>query len=171
MLNIKDYHYFTDVNERYSGFQRGSQYAIQDVLYKQGLAHMQMAYASQGFLFTHAGVTKMWCKTNDIIYDDTSEFGAEALAAHINILFQSTPSAFRFRGTDPYGDDITQSPIWVRPMSLMAHSVPFKQVVGHTSMGKINPEGIDNQFWFIDTLGTSKEYLIIEDGITKAGKV
>lgn len=174
LLGNHDYHYLSDANEKYSGFQRGYQYAISNALYKQ-MSRLQMAYSSQGFLFTHAGVTKMWCKQNMIPYSNAEDEGmgyeAEMLADSINKTFTYNPTAFRFRGTDPYGDDITQSPIWVRPMSLMAHSMPFKQVVGHTSMGKINPEGIENQFWFIDCLGTSGEYLIIEDGITKAGKI
>jgi hypothetical protein len=43
-----------------------------------------------------------------------------------------------FSGLDPYGDDITQSPIWIRPKSLEMQPLPeYNQIVGHTEMQEI----------------------------------
>jgi hypothetical protein len=39
------------------------------------------------------------------------------------------------------------------------------QVVGHTQQNQIDKKGgaTGGRYWFIDTLGTSKEYMLIED--------
>lgn len=90
------------------------------------------------------------------------------LIDQINDLFKNQPRKFGFFGFDPYGDNITQGPIWVRPRSLMRDSVPdYVQIVGHTTMKRIESKNYNEQkaqFWFIDTLGTSGEYLVIENG-------
>ena len=69
------------------------------------------------------------------------------------------------------GDDITQGPIWVRPMSLMSDMLEDTVcVVGHTTVTKL---GLDEKFpkiILIDCLGTSGQYLIIEDGKPTASK-
>jgi hypothetical protein len=46
------------------------------------------------------------------------------------------------------------------------------QVVGHTSMFKIDKKGTSTggRYWFIDTLDTSGEYLIYEDGKFSVGQ-
>ena len=76
---------------------------------------------------------------------------------------------------DPYGDNIWQNPTWVRPRSLMKDSkdLGYIQVVGHTTQNQIDIEGksTNSKYFFIDTLETSGEYLIIEDGEVTAGKV
>jgi hypothetical protein len=76
---------------------------------------------------------------------------------------------------DPYGDNIWQNPTWVRPRSLMKDSkdLGYIQVVGHTTQNQIDIEGksTGGKYYFIDTLETSGEYLIIEDGEVTAGKV
>lgn len=66
------------------------------------------------------------------------------------------------------GDDVTQTPIWVRPYSLQIDKLDdFRQVVGHTTQDKLQ---IGKHITYIDTLGTSGEYLIIEDGVMSIGK-
>lgn len=47
------------------------------------------------------------------------------------------------------------------------------QIVGHTNQNQIDIKGkaTGGKYYFIDTLGTSGEYLIIEDGQFKVGKV
>ena len=39
-------------------------------------------------------------------------------------------------GTDPSGDDPHQSPLWVRPDSLIENHIEQHQTVGHTPQGK-----------------------------------
>lgn len=108
------------------------------------------------FLFSHAGVTKTWLKKN--VHPDQS------LEVGINELLYTSPEAFAFtigENSSPFGDDITQSPIWVRPTSLLRDRISgYIQVVGHTIQDRIIPS---DDVVFIDTLGTSGEYLILRD--------
>jgi NADH:ubiquinone oxidoreductase subunit F (NADH-binding) len=71
---------------------------------------------------------------------------------------------------DPTGDDIEQSPIWIRPRSLFKanHDTLRKQViqvVGHTQIEKIDTKGLSTgeRYYMIDCLGTSGQYMIIND--------
>jgi len=59
----------------------------------------------------------------------------------VNDLFIGSPRAFKFAGWDPYGDS---------------------DIKGHTTGGR---------YYYIDTLGTSQEYLIIEDGEVSVGQL
>lgn len=150
-----------------SGYQKGGAIAITSIL-QDNRDLLQMAYNYDKILVTHAGVTKTWLLENgwDKI-QNVSDF--------INDIWKFTPTCFDFMGLDPYGDDICQTPIWVRPRSLMRDSknLGYIQVMGHTTMNQIDIEGkaTGGNYWFIDTLGTSGEYLIWEDGVfsTKRG--
>lgn len=174
-----DYHYLRTSNEQYSKFQQEEKTNIQELLHKaidEDL--LQMCYIHWNYLFVHAGVTKTWCKTNNI--DEMN------LSNSINDLFKYTPNAFRFtsgKNGSGWGDDVEQSPIWVRSRSLYMDKIPnYIQVVGHTVMDKITGlnGGINiytegrtietSGVIFIDTLGTSEEYLEIIDGFVKAKK-
>lgn len=163
LIGNHDYHYWPGIDERYSGYQPQMRASF-EYEFRQFGDMFQMAHEQDGIMFTHAGVTEEWLKNNNLTKDDPHFF----LLDQINDLFKHQPSKFGFCGFDPYGDNITQSPIWVRPRSLMKdHVKGYKQVVGHTTMKKIEPmaynEDID-KFYFIDTLGMSGEYLVIEDG-------
>lgn len=157
LLGNHDYHYLPvarNINETYSGFQDRYAYQINHLL-QMHRDLLQVSYKREDFLFTHAGVTDTWL----------SQVGykGEAIDDFINDLFRSSPHAFLFNGNDPYGDDVTQSPLWVRPRSLRKDAYgygTFRQVVGHTSMKKLVME--EDDFYFIDTLGSSREYLVIE---------
>ena len=134
---------------------------------------MQMCYIHDKFMFTHAGVTKTF-------YED--HFGdAEDIEQSINDLFRYKPDSFRFRSginESNTGDDVTQSPIWVRPRSLAEDMVEgYTHVVGHTERSSIyigadmKDKLPNSSFILIDTLGTSGEYLIIENGEPRACKL
>jgi predicted phosphodiesterase len=159
LIGNHDFHYLKTANETYSGFQEWHKTDIQEMLHKAlNEELMQMCYIHQKLLFTHAGVTKTWLKNNGHV--------AEPIDTFINNLFKENPAAFRFtkgKNRSPYGEDICQTPIWVRPSSLLADMVDgYKQVVGHTTQGQI--KGIDDKLLLIDTVGQSKQYLIVEDG-------
>jgi len=90
-------------------------------------------------------------------------------------LFKYKPKAFQFNGFDPYGDSQTQTPIWIRPGSLMSinkkHGKGLKkdyiQIVGHTQATKLDLElsnkATGGRYYLIDTMGTTGEYLVIQD--------
>ncbi len=159
------YHYFRSCSEQYAGYQKFNALDIQEALHK-ALDNdlMQMCYIQDNILFSHAGVTKTWCKNNKIDLNNLQD--------SINDLFKYKPNSFRFtrgRNNDNYGDDVTQSPIWVRPQSLYVDRIDgYLQVVGHTQKNSID---ISNHIIFIDTLGSSKEYLQIENGNFLAVKI
>lgn len=72
---------------------------------------------------------------------------------------------------DPTGDNEEQSPIWIRPRSLMtANRETLRnkvvQVIGHTQVAKVDVKGMGtgSRYWLIDCLGTSGQYMIINNG-------
>lgn len=154
-----DNHYLPvarSINETYSGFQNRYAHLISPLL-QQHSDLLQVCYRWEDYLFTHAGVTDTWL--------NGTGYKGEEMEAYINELFRYKPQKFLFNGSDPYGDDVTQSPLWVRPQSLKKDAVgpqKLRQVVGHTSMKTLHT--VDERFFFIDTLGTSGQYLVIKDG-------
>lgn len=164
LLGNHDFHYLKDAQEHYSGYQAFKFVDINEILEPEVRNGVVIAcYTYENYVFTHAGVTKTWCEANSI---DTSN-----LAESINNLLLTRPSAFRFTMGDNYsnsGNDIDQSPIWVRIPSLMEDAIPNKvYVVGHTTLKELTI--VDNLIG-IDTLGTTGEYLVIEDGKPSAKK-
>ena len=165
-----DYHYLDGIDETYSGFQRFHKMEFQELLHKAIDDNlMQICYVYEKFLFSHAGVTKTWCKN---VFGNV-KFENKELESAINNIFKTKPLEFRFTMGSNYsvfGDDKCQSPIWVRPRSLQNDKIEgITQIVGHTRQSRIelNPDVV-----IIDTLGTSGEYLVIEDGkmiIAKTG--
>jgi calcineurin-like phosphoesterase family protein len=129
-----DYHYMAYTDDRYSGYQTEHAPLINAVL-AEALSHgyMQMCTVDDGFLFTHAGVTNTWAKWANINLDN--------LEGSINKCFLFTPQMFKFmdyQGADGSGDNIWQSPIWVRPDSLYADMIDgYIQVVGHSTQSAI----------------------------------
>lgn len=158
LIGNHDFHYMNFTGRHYSGYQPAMAQEFGN-LYRQALEEdlMQMCFWADGFLFTHAGITRTWANTQEIDLSDPEK--------SLNHKFRTEPEAFEFRAgpnADPTGDDITQSPLWVRPRSLMKDSIEkYAQVVGHTVQLRLQH---DSEVYFIDTLGTSGEYLMINDG-------
>lgn len=178
LIGNHDYHYMGHDLEQYSGHQGGlAQTIISNLLFENN-HHLQMAYQLDNILCTHAGVTEEFLKRSN--WDPTTH----TMCEWINELWKYTPKVFGFGYYIPdtehmqeNGDDIRQSPIWVRPRSLMRDGQKFKkdiiQVVGHTVQNQIDIKGksTGGRYYFIDTLGTSGEFLIVEDGVISTGKI
>lgn len=159
LLGNHDYHYLSMANEKYKGFQEAHKTDIQEMLQKAlRLDLIQMCFVFHKFIFSHAGVTKTWLNSNGY----TAE---EPVDLFINNLFKYQPLAFKFtRGMNNsgFGDDVCQTPIWVRPQSLRKDCLDnYVQVVGHTMQDKLNI--VDDKICFIDTLGTTGQFLSIEN--------
>ena len=170
LIGNHDYHYMRGITEYYSGYQAGARPAIEQLLY-ENRQHMQMCYQMGDFLFTHAGVSYDWLKIN-------KWEGWESVEEKVNDLWEYTPNVFGFAGRDPYGDSKISSPIWIRPYSLQQANRDtlrdqFIQVVGHTTQGKIDTEGksTGGRYYYIDTLGTSGQYMILEQISTDNGEI
>jgi hypothetical protein len=128
----------------------------------QGL--LQMCFATDSYLFTHAGITKTWAKANFISYDN--------IDVNLNLLFKNNPNAFKFKKGekfDPTGDNKYQSPIWVRPNSLLQDKIEgFIQIVGHTPQAQLI---LNKEILFIDTLGKNQQYLKMTNGVCSVSSI
>ena len=171
LIGNHDHHYFPEIGYTgTSGFQRTLAPSIMQVV-DENRHHLQMAYGFGDYLFTHAGVSPIFM---DQIFgpDDWSK---ENVVVDLNEMFRYKPKAFDFNGLESSGDNATQTPIWIRPRSLMSankkHPKGLKkdyiQVVGHTQMKRIDLDGSDKftggRYYFIDTMDTSGDYLVIEN--------
>jgi hypothetical protein len=97
----------------------------------------------------------------------------------VNDLFTYHPRRFNFSqaGWDPYGDDESQGPFWIRPRSLMSSNKGkggFKknyiQIVGHTQVTSIidsfeaSKKSMGAKYYLIDALDGGG-YMSYEDGV------
>ncbi len=106
----------------------------------------------------------------------------EDVVEFINELWLYRPHKFKFADngyghSDPYGDDTFQTPLWIRPKSLMEACQDVKktmiQVVGHTAVKQIDAKGkaTGGRYYFIDCLDYTPEYLVYEDKQVKINKL
>ena len=178
LVGNHDHHYYPEVGYTgTSGYQSGIAPSINQVI-DENRQHLQIAYSFDEFLFTHAGVSPTFMD---------GEFGEEGwvednVVELLNDLFKYKPKSFDFNGTDPYGDNTYQTPIWIRPKSLMAvnkkHDKGLKkkyiQVVGHTQVKKLDLIGSQKsaggRYYLIDCLESTGEYLVIQDGELSVGQ-
>ena len=167
LIGNHDYHYMPGVTEHYSGYQYGPSFAIQRLL-EENKQHMQMAYQMGIILFSHAGISHHWLENWTSVYGYA---GDNHVVDIVNDLWKYKPGVFKFIGDDPYGDSTISSPIWIRPKSLQKANhdtlrTQFIQVVGHTQQDQIDTKGksTGGRYYYIDALGTSGEYMVINDG-------
>jgi hypothetical protein len=174
LIGNHDFHYMPFANETYSGHQRGHHHTIQTLL-MENINELSMCYKMDNYLFSHAGVSSEWLE----YWGSRMKVNMkDAVDVIVNDLFIGSPRAFKFAGWDPYGDSAESSPIWIRPKSLQESNYDtfrkeYIQVVGHTQQKKIDINGhtTGGRYYYIDTLGTSQEYLIIEDGKVSVGQL
>jgi DNA repair exonuclease SbcCD nuclease subunit len=179
LIGNHDHHYFPEVGYTgTSGYQNKIAPSITQVI-DENRHHLQMAYGFGEYLFTHAGVSPVFM---DQVFGE-NDWSKENVVVDLNELFKYKPRAFDFNGFDAHGDNTTQTPIWIRPRSLMSSNKNYKkslkkdyiQIVGHTGMRRLNLDESDKftggRYYFIDTMETSGQYLIIEDGKLSVGSV
>lgn len=172
LIGNHDYHYFPEIGYNgTSGYQSGAALEIGRVL-DENREHLQMAYLLDNILCTHAGVGHNWLVEQ---MDYNSE---DNIADFINDVWKYKPQLFQFNGFDPYGDSWTQTPIWIRPHSLMVGNKDsflkkqYIQIVGHTQVEVIDMgKATGGKYYFIDALGTCQEFLIYEDGEFNKGSI
>lgn len=163
LLGNHDFHYI--FNEKYSGFQSTKQVDINIALI-DNLDKIDICYVvdenDRNYLISHAGFTKTWLKK----YLGNENFNKTVGPQVLKDFLLNNRSIFSFSENSEYsryGDDITQSCIWVRPYSLSMDMIDdFIQIVGHTTQNSISV--YENKLYLIDTLGTSKQTLILDNG-------
>lgn len=156
-----DYHYLGYTMSHYSGFNWNFAAEYQFVL-KKNLDLMTVAYLLEFMnakvIVSHAGVSQTFLDRNNLTIESFK--GS----------FEEKPEIFDFvykdefdNTSDPYGDDVFQSPIWIRPSSLQADYVKgYHQIVGHTYNKEIVKKQFSdgNQFISICTHDKNNYYLI-----------
>lgn len=148
LIGNHDAHYM-GIGQIYSGFQFGAFPNIEQIL-EEHKSLMQWCHSIDGILFTHAGVTKEWCKNNDIDLDSVVD--------SINAL---PVERFAFVGWEKHGDSTMSGPIWVRPKSLRENQIDgWKQVVGHTRQPTLI---VDNSVILIDTMQEGLALLVNQE--------
>ena len=167
LIGNHDYHYFKGIgNQGVSGYQKDAAEEIEVIIEKYKML-LQMAFKMDHFLFTHAGVSKVFMD----VFFGKDNWTTNNIADDLNNLFLVRPRAFMFNGVEPSGDDIYQTPIWIRVESLLLANKgslehELIQVFGHTQFHTISTVGklTNGRYQLIDCLGTSGEYMIIENG-------
>jgi predicted MPP superfamily phosphohydrolase len=165
LIGNHDFHYLKGCGETYSGYQQYAAMDINEVLQPALTSgYLQICHVYDEYIFSHAGLTQTWVDNNEI---DTYN-----IEESINVKFMKNMEAFRFEygeNLDRSGNDVTQSPIWVRIPSLLKDMVKgFTYIIGHTTIKELH---MANNIIAIDCLGTSKEYLVIKDGEAFAKKI
>jgi len=153
LIGNHDFHYMSDCGGRYGGYNYMFAPEINQLL-RENKHHLQAAYQSGKYLFTHAGVSREWYESN------FSEDGN--IADQINELWRWDKRSFNHTGMEAYGDVPEEGPMWIRPRALRSSLLDENiiQVVGHTHMRRID---YDDNHYFVDTL--PYEYLTIENGV------
>lgn len=168
LVGNHDHHYLPYIgNSNTSGYNRSFAMQYGEELMK---ADLKMAYQFNNYLFSHAGISHTFYTK---YFNDEKDI--DEVAENINALFHYKPKAFSFSDfyKDPYGDDVFQSPIWIRPRSLMNDNKNsflkhnYIQIFGHTKVQKVDTKGAatNGRYFAMDSLETSGEYMIINKGI------
>jgi hypothetical protein len=149
LLGNHDYHYLHE-GPMYSGYKPFTYNMVHDLLVDDYSNKMIVPiHMMDNIILSHAGISSVWMR--DI-----------AKLQNIEDINKLPLEYFDFNtvgGFNPYGDSITQSPIWIRPKSLLQSRVEgYKQIVGHTTLS--SPMN-DSDIWFNDLLPS--HYIIIED--------
>lgn len=181
LIGNHDHHYLPGTSERglTSGYQPVMAFQFED-FFRENKDMFQMAVIIGDKLCTHAGVSDKYI--TDFGYWTYDKHKDESnVADWLNDLFKYKPNSFLFSagydknntgfGSDGYGDDEWQCPIWIRPKSLQRVNKKtdlkkmFIQIVGHTLQSSIDIKGktTGGKYYYIDTL-PNNEYLVEIDG-------
>lgn len=175
LVGNHDYEYMPEIfgSTGIGGFQSGAAPAISQVL-QENRDQLTIAWSYDNLLFTHAGVSEEWCRQVGV--ESIAVSSADKLANAITDLWQFKPLSFMMRGSEPSGDSLAETPIWIRPKSLMKSSQGLKkagiiQIVGHTQVKEIDIKGMatGGKYFFIDAIA-HQQYLIYEDGKFRLGR-
>jgi hypothetical protein len=146
-LGNHDYHYLGRIfHQEYSGYQHKNKWYIYDILEKN-MELLNIVYLTPDrYLISHAGVSATFLR----------KIGAAA-AEGINEAFAKDRNILTFDGRNIYGDDVTQSPIWIRPRSLERDpAAGYHQIVGHTPVkaikeSRVKQDQAEIKLVYIDT--------------------
>lgn len=169
LVGNHDLHYYPEIGfTGTSGYQWGGCTISIEEMFNTNRKLLQAAHMVDNILFTHAGLTETWLQ--EVLGEIDIDKHYKELDSLINSVWEHKPKAFVFVNDrsgvfSVNGDNIYQSPMWVRPKSLMQDSKKLAkhiiQVVGHTQQKEIEVKG---KYYFIDALWfKNKQYLMLEN--------
>ena len=107
--------------------------------------NLKVIHIDGNFIFSHAGVSPIYLTEQNLTLDDLCEMKCDDnKLAFVN----------KDIHTNIYGDNWYQSPIWIRPQSLILSPKDFsyKQVVGHTPCRNDKDYHYENKIFLNDRL-------------------
>lgn len=131
LMGNHSFHYL-DLNEEYSGKQTHKQYDIHEFL-EEHLKEFRLVYQLDNILFSHAGVSSIWCE----------DYQLKDIETINSLLWNKIYGALSFYPYDTSwtGRNSHQSCIWIRPEALCMYPWEnYTQIVGHTS--NLGPNGV-----------------------------
>jgi hypothetical protein len=166
LLGNHDCYIYPEFRQEYvSGYQILMAGSIRKVLI-ENMHLLRACHYIDRFLISHAGVSPVWVKNSCMARDiKEPKLTASSISDFVNLVWDHVPALFSFNGNESSGDDIQQTPFWIRPKSLMKAGYPYAekgivQIVGHTQQRLNFCE--NGMYCFMDSLEYD-EYLIIED--------
>lgn len=129
-------------------FEENIKYALEE-----NMEYVDIAIELDGYVFSHAGFTKCWIEHNNL----------KTVEEVNKLLHMGKYKVFQFNGIDPYGDDMSQSPLWVRPSSLLYDMYFDKQIVGHTEIAD-EPVGYKSDTKELIIVDSKKHNTVYEAG-------
>jgi hypothetical protein len=120
----------------------------------------ELIHIQDDILLSHAGVSTYWL-TKVVGLSDVKDATIEYLKG-LPLEFDAL-NWNMLTGYNGYGDTISQSPIWIRPHSLLKDKLDgYRQIVGHTHFRTPVEQG---GIWFNDMM--PHHYIVIEDNEIK----
>lgn len=163
ILLLGNHDYFIDLNlqSKVSGYNGLYSFRYQELVNKYiKKDYFKIIYIENKYMFSHAGLSRIWLKNLGF------DFENDNVEVFVNDLLKYKPNTFDFtpgKRSDPYGDDTSQTPIWIRRPSLAnCRYGDYVHVIGHTHTKKV--EYLEKQH--ILMCDCRKEYVtIINDKI------
>lgn len=128
--------------------------------------YFQLAYATNNFLFTHAGVTNSWLKRHFLSSFKSLE-SATGISKMLNRQLSEWSKDFRDALSSAgfsRGGCGAPSPVWADKSELIRNPLPYiNQVAGHTPVKTVtkhsfsNGDGTRNVLYFCDTHSTYRD--------------
>lgn len=127
----------------WSGFQTNHYQEITQMM-EDNLHLFEMCTRMGPYLVSHAGVSSVW------LDDHFDGWTVAAIPDLLNKAIKDDIYVYKFTGNDMYGDDPHESPVWIRPRSVISANMETEldnitQIVGHTASAFSSCQTIEGQ--------------------------
>ena len=120
--------------------------------------NLKVIHIDGNFIFSHAGVSPVYLTEQNLTLDDLCEMKCDD---------NKLEFVNKDIHTNIYGDNWYQSPIWIRPQSLIdsTETFQYKQVVGHTPCVNEKIFSHDDRIFFNDRLNFNQVLKVENDSV------